>query len=83
MPVMDGFSLLDSLRILPDCAEVPVVVLSARNITAAERARLSEADRILRKGDASLQDIAMELRKLDNRQAHAEETASVDASSQD
>ncbi|SFH92167.1 MHYT domain-containing protein [Methylobacterium brachiatum] len=83
MPVMDGFLFLDRLRILPGCAEVPVVVLSARNITAAERDRLSEADRILRKGDASLQDIASELRKLDNRQAHTEETASVEASSQD
>ena len=39
--------------------------------TAAERGRLSEADRVLRKGDTSLQDIATELRKLDNRQADA------------
>ncbi|MCJ2015565.1 hybrid sensor histidine kinase/response regulator [Methylobacterium sp. J-076] len=71
MPVMDGFSFLDSLRDLPGCAEVPVVVLSARDVTAAERDRLSEADQVLRKGDASLQDIATELRKLDNRQANA------------
>jgi len=71
MPVMDGFSFLDRLRVIPGCAEVPVVVLSARDVTAAERDRLSEADRVLRKGDASLQDIATELRKLDNRQADA------------
>ncbi|WP_298951480.1 MHYT domain-containing protein [uncultured Methylobacterium sp.] len=75
MPVMDGFSFLDQLRVLPGCAEVPVVVLSARSITAAERDRLSEADRVLRKGDASLQDIATELRKLDNRQMDAEAAA--------
>ena len=68
MPVMDGFSFLDRLRLLPGCADVPVVVLSARNVTAEEHGRLSEADRILRKGDASLQDIATELRKIDNRQ---------------
>ena len=68
MPVMDGFSFLDRLRVLPGCVEVPVVVLSARNVTAEERERLSEADRVLRKGDTSLQDIATELRKLDNRQ---------------
>ncbi|SDM55389.1 PAS domain S-box-containing protein [Methylobacterium phyllostachyos] len=74
MPVMDGFSFLDRLRGLPGCAEVPVVVLSARAITAAERDRLSEADRIMRKGDTSLQDIATELRKLDNRQTDAAET---------
>jgi CheY-like chemotaxis protein len=71
MPVMDGFSFLDRLRELPGCAEVPVVVLSARDVTASERDRLSEADRVLRKGDASLQDIATELRKLDNRQTDA------------
>ncbi|TXN05992.1 response regulator [Methylobacterium sp. WL64] len=68
MPVMDGFSFLDRLRRLPGCADVPVVVLSARDVTAEERDRLSKADRVLRKGDASLQDIATALRKLDNRQ---------------
>jgi PAS domain S-box-containing protein len=71
MPVMDGFSFLDRLRSLPGCAEVPVVVLSARDVTAEERDRLSEADRVLRKGDASLQDLATELRKLDSRQGDA------------
>jgi PAS domain S-box-containing protein len=79
MPVMDGFSFLDLLRGLPGCAEVPVVVLSARDVTAAERDRLSEADRVLRKGDASLQDIATELRKLDDRQADDGETVLVEA----
>ena len=71
MPVMDGFSFLTRLRALPRCAEVPVIVLSARDVTAAERDRLSEADRVLRKGDASLQDIATELRKLDTRHQDA------------
>lgn len=79
MPLMDGFSFLDRLRELPGCTEVPVVVLSARDVTAAERDRLSEANRILRKGDASLQDIATELRKLDNRQTDTQETVAVQA----
>ncbi|WP_244032722.1 hybrid sensor histidine kinase/response regulator [Methylobacterium sp. E-016] len=73
MPVMDGFSFLDRLRDLPGCTEVPVVVLSARDVTAAERDRLSGADQVLRKGDTSLQDIATELRKIDNRQTDAVE----------
>lgn len=68
MPVMDGFAFLDRLRGLPGSADVPVVVLSARDVTAEECDRLSGADRVLRKGDASLQDIAMELRQLDSRQ---------------
>ncbi|GLS68203.1 hypothetical protein GCM10007890_02150 [Methylobacterium tardum] len=77
MPVMDGFSFLDRLRGLPGCAEVPVVVLSARDVTAEERDRLSEADRVLRKGDASLQDLATELRKLDSRQSDTRAAAGV------
>ena len=79
MPVMDGFSFLDRLRELPGCGEVPVVVLSACDVTAAERDRLSEANRVLRKGDASLQDIATELRKLDNRQTDAGDATSTGA----
>ncbi len=59
----------------------PVVVLSARDITAAERDRLSEADRVLRKGDTSLQDIATALRKLDNRQTDAGDATPAEASS--
>ena len=79
MPVMDGFSFLDRLRVMPGCTDVPVVVLSARDVTAAERDRLSEADRVLRKGDASLQDIATELRKLDNRQTDAGDATPTEA----
>ncbi|MCJ2107687.1 response regulator [Methylobacterium sp. E-041] len=73
MPVMDGFAFLHRLRSMPGCADIPVVVLSARDVTTAERQQLSEADRVLRKGDASLQDIATELRKLDNYQTDGRE----------
>jgi hypothetical protein len=54
-----------------------VVVLSARDVTAEERDRLSRADRVLRKGDASLQDIAMELHKLDSRQLNVDNANGV------
>ncbi|MCJ2009533.1 hybrid sensor histidine kinase/response regulator [Methylobacterium sp. J-092] len=75
MPVMDGFSFLHRLRGMPGCAEIPVVVLSAREVTIAERRQLADADRVLRKGDASLQDIATELRKLDDRQREGVDAA--------
>ncbi len=64
MPVMDGFVFLREMRALPACAEVPVVVLSARDVSAEERRRLSGADRVLRKGDTSLQDLAEEVCRL-------------------
>jgi PAS domain S-box-containing protein len=64
MPVMDGFAFLHEMRALPACAEVPVVVLSARDVSADERRRLAGADRVLRKGDTSLQDLAAEVGRL-------------------
>ena len=64
MPVMDGFSFLHRLRTLPACADVPVVVLSARDVSPAEQRELAGADRVVRKGDASLQDLAAEVGRL-------------------
>ncbi len=49
---------------MPGGDEVPVVVLSARDVSEEERHNLSAADRILRKGDASLQDVAAEVGRL-------------------
>ena len=63
MPVMDGFGFLHSLREKPGCADIPVVVFSARDITAADRRRLREADRIMAK-TTSLRDVTAELRFL-------------------
>ena len=65
MPVMDGFSFLHRLRQTPGCADIPVVVLSARDLTGDERGRLDGADRILKKGETSMRDLTAELRKLD------------------
>ncbi len=43
---------------------MPVVVLTARDITPAERGELAEADRILKKGEASMADLAAEVSQL-------------------
>ncbi len=67
MPVMDGFAFLHRLRETPGCSDLPVVVLSARDISPAEREALSDADRVLRKGDVSLQEITDEVRHLERR----------------
>ena len=64
MPVMDGFDFLHRLRELPGCADIPVVVLSARDISNSERESLAQADRILRKDTTSMRDLAAELRSL-------------------
>ena len=49
MPVMDGFAFLHSLREKPGCADIPVIVFSARDNSAADRRRLHDADRIMGK----------------------------------
>ncbi len=64
MPVMDGFAFLDELRDVRGGAEVPVVVLSARDVTASERERLAEAKRVLRKDATSMDALAAELRAV-------------------
>ena len=63
MPVMDGFAFLHALRERPGCADIPVIVFSARDISAADRAQLAEANLILSK-TASLRDVTGELRAL-------------------
>jgi CheY-like chemotaxis protein/two-component sensor histidine kinase len=42
MPEMDGFAFLDRVRDDPEWREVPVVVLTAKDLTAPERALLAE-----------------------------------------
>ena len=64
MPVMDGFSFLDALRKFPGGKDIPVVVLTARDLDARERQRLGSADRVLSKGAVNLRELSMELRSL-------------------
>ena len=65
MPEMDGFAFLRALRNRPDGAGIPVVVLTAKDITADDRARLErQADRIILKGSLSLNELVHELRSL-------------------
>ncbi len=63
MPVMDGFAFLHALRERPGCADIPVIVFSARDISAADREQLRDADRIMSK-TASLKELTGELRAL-------------------
>ncbi|MGI4792532.1 MAG: response regulator [Janthinobacterium lividum] len=64
MPVMDGFAFLQELREQPGCLDVPVVVLTARDLTSEDRQRLHAASQVLNKGDTSLRDLAGKLHAL-------------------
>ena len=77
MPVMDGFAFLHRLRAMPGCADIPVVVLSARDIAGAERGELEAADKVLRKDRTSMRDLTTEIRRLVTRRPR--EARGVDA----
>lgn len=65
MPEMDGFAFLRAFRARPDWAEVPVVVLTAKDVTGEDRRRLAgQADRVISKGSLSLADLARAVRDL-------------------
>jgi signal transduction histidine kinase/CheY-like chemotaxis protein len=65
MPEMDGFEFIEQLRQRPDGRDVPVVVVTGKDLTEADRRRLNgHASRIVRKGGFSPAQLAAELRAL-------------------
>jgi threonine synthase len=58
MPDMDGFSLLEELKTDAETTSIPVVVVSAKTLTAADRAALEgRAESLWQKGNFSTQDL--------------------------
>jgi len=65
MPEMDGFGFMQELRKRPDCAQVPVMVITAKDITAEDRRRLSgEVTKILQKDSMSREQLLAEVSSL-------------------
>jgi len=61
MPVLDGFAVLERLHEEPETRSIPVIVLTARDVTPEERARLCHKTvALLQKSAYS----AQELRRL-------------------
>ena len=70
MPEMDGFEVLDALAVHADWREIPVIVITAKELTAAERERLKrQANNVIEKGTASRFDIAVAVREAMRRSA--------------
>ncbi len=64
MPTMNGFDFLDQLRQLPGCEEIPVVVLTARDLNREDRRRLRGVSQVLNKGDVSMRGLVHRLYRL-------------------
>ena len=65
MPEMDGFTFMKELRQRPDCARLPVIVITAKDLTEEDRRRLNgEVARILGKDSTSREQLVAEVRQL-------------------
>jgi CheY-like chemotaxis protein len=65
MPEMDGFEFMQQLRKRADCRQVPVVVITAKDITEEDRKRLNgQVARILQKSGLSMEELASQVRAL-------------------
>jgi CheY-like chemotaxis protein len=65
MPEVDGFSFMQELRKRPDCAYVPVIVITAKDLTEEDRRRLNgDVARILGKDATTREQIVTEVRQI-------------------
>jgi CheY-like chemotaxis protein len=72
MPEMDGFEFLDTFNRRADWRHVPVVVITAKQLTVAERGLLAVRT-VIEKGDSIDRDIAAAIAKaVGRRSAHAD-----------
>ncbi len=71
MPTMDGFEFLDQLRGRPDWQDIPVVVITAKDLSDEDRDRLNGGvERIIQKSDRDemLRQLSREIGKCVKRQ---------------
>ncbi len=65
MPEMDGFEFVEALRANAAWADIPVVVVTARDLSGAERERLEgRVRKVLQKGALSRDALAREIRRI-------------------
>jgi CheY-like chemotaxis protein len=63
MPEMDGFELAARLRTLPEWRQLPIIVVTARDLSSDDRARLNgSVVAVLQKGAYGAQELLAEVR---------------------
>jgi signal transduction histidine kinase/DNA-binding response OmpR family regulator len=67
LPVIDGFEFMERLRGSPAWAELPVIVLTGKDVTGEDRRRLAGVATILTKDACEPADLLSELHKLTGR----------------
>jgi CheY-like chemotaxis protein len=71
LPVIDGFETLSRLRAMPAWAELPVIVLTGRDVTSEDRLRLAGVQSVLTKGSDIRSDVIGEVRKVTRQTARS------------
>jgi signal transduction histidine kinase len=64
LPVLDGWAFLDALRAQPGGAEIPVVVLTSKDLTEEDRRRLGPVGPILQKGTHLREHVVTAVRRM-------------------
>jgi threonine synthase len=65
MPEMDGFAVMDRLQSTPETADIPIIVVTAKELTTAEKNRLhGHIQSLMKKGDFLNDDLSDEVRAL-------------------
>jgi threonine synthase len=65
MPEIDGFSVLDSLKANPQTAPIPVIVVTAKELTQSEKERLDgQIQSLMQKGEFMSDELLDEVRAL-------------------
>ncbi len=65
MPELDGFAVIDAMQSDPDMAEIPVIVVTAKELTPAEKGRLrGHIQSLMQKGDFMSDELLDEVHAL-------------------
>jgi DNA-binding response OmpR family regulator len=65
MPEMDGFGFMEELHRQPQCHHLPVIVITAKDLTAEDIQRLNgQVARILQKSSMTTEELVAEIRAL-------------------
>ncbi|MEP7083934.1 MAG: response regulator, partial [Betaproteobacteria bacterium] len=65
MPEMDGFEFLVEMRSHAEWRDIPVLVVTAKDLTGEERSRLNgEVERVLQKGGSELDELLREIGRI-------------------
>ena len=65
MPVMDGFEFIEELRKTPDWRNIPIVVITSKDLTHADRLRLNGGvEKLIEKKSLDQYDLFTEIRTI-------------------